>query len=257
MYQITTVTFDLWQTLLVDQPDLAQVRAQLRLEGAAEALLKVGQAHPLERIGEAYQACLQQCSRIRKQERDISFREQVEIFINHISPGLAARLDEKTIQEVSDAYADSFYVHPPAPHPDAAAVLQGVKEMGLHIGLISNTAMTPGVTLRRFLAQHGILQYFEVLTFSDEVKLAKPSPEIFLLTLRALGATPAQAIHVGDQLTHDVAGAKRCGLKAVWIEGDYERVVISDPDREPDVTVTELGLVLSAITKLVRRGPAV
>ena len=59
--------------------------------------------------------------------------------------------------------------------------------MGLKIGLISNTGMTPGTTFRAHLENIGLLGFFDVLTFSDEVKLSKPSEEIFRLTLRALG----------------------------------------------------------------------
>lgn len=255
MTQITAVTFDLWQTLLLDSRELGRARAQVRLDGTAEALRKFGEAYPIDHIREAYRACYRQCHQIREQNLDVSFREQVEIFINNISPGLVSRLDEGTIQAICDIYADSFFVHPPVPHPDAVAVLRGVKEMGLRIGLISNTGMTPGVTFRRYLGQQGILEYFDALTFSDEVKLTKPSNEIFLLTLQVLGVRPAQSVHVGDHVQNDVVGAKRSGLKTVWIQGFYERGDSADPDSEPDATVAELALVVPAIKHLAGWNP--
>ena len=125
--------------------------------------------------------------------------------------------------------------------------------MGLKIGLISNTGMTPGVTFPRYLDQQGMLQYFDALTFSDEVKLAKPSDQIFLMTLRSLNATPVQAVHVGDHVENDVIGAKRCGLKTVWITGFYERDDPLNPESEPDASVVELGLVVPAIAQLAGR----
>jgi len=124
---------------------------------------------------------------------------------------------------------------------------------GLRIGLISNTGMTPGVTFRSYLEQQGMLGYFDTLTFSDEVKLAKPSLKIFELTLRSLGAAPEQAVHVGDHVANDVVGAKRCGLKTVWITGFYEREDPLDPDSEPDATVEQLGMVVPAIARLAGR----
>ena len=252
MTGIKAVTFDLWQTLLLDNRELGRARAQVRLEGARDALEKFGEPYDLEHIREAYRACYRHCHRIREGNSDISFREQVEIFINNISPDLVSRLPAETADQILQIYADSFFVHPPVPHADALSVLRGVKEMGLRVGLISNTGMTPGVTFRQFLGQHGMLEYFDTLTFSDEVKLAKPSDEIFQLTLRALGSAPGETVHVGDHVQNDVVGANRSGLKTVWIQGFYEPEDPSDPLSEPDAAVSKLGLVVAAIESLAK-----
>jgi len=252
--EITAVTFDLWQTLLLDNRDLGQARALIRLEGAQNAISRFGESYGLEHIREAYRACYRECRRIRGVFLDVSFREQVEMFINNISDGLVGRLDEETILEVVRTYADSFWVHPPVPHTDAQAVLQDVYAMGLGIGLISNTAMTPGETFRKYMDQQGLLEYFDVLTFSDEVKISKPAEEIFHMTLSSLGATPAQTVHVGDHVKNDVVGANRCGLKTVWITGFYENEDPSNPETQPDETVDGLGQVAQAIARLAGRG---
>ena len=254
MPEITAVTFDLWQTLLLDNRDLGQVRSLIRLEGAQDAIARFGEAFDLEHIREAYRACYRECRRIREENLDVSFREQVEIFINNIDDGLVERLDEETILEVIRTYDESFWVHPPAPHTDAQSVLREVKAMGLDIGLISNTGMTPGETFRQYMDQLGLLKYFDVLTFSDEVKISKPGEEIFQMTLSSLGAKPAQTIHVGDHVKNDVVGANRCGLKTVWITGFYENEDPSDPDTQPDETVDSLGQVAQAIARLTGRG---
>ena len=253
MADITTVTFDLWQTLLLDKQDLGQARALVRLEGARSALAKIGKQFDLEQIRHAYQSCFQQCEKLRRRGLDVAFREQVSIFVNHIEPSLAGRLDPDVMDEISRSYSDSFLVHPPPAHADAVQVLQGVKDMDLKMGLISNTGMTPGFTFRSYMEEQGMLSYFHTLTFSDEVKLAKPGSEIFMTTLRALGATPEQTIHVGDHVMNDVVGAKRCGLKTVWISGFYEREDPDDPESEPDITVSGLAEVVPAVAKLAGR----
>ncbi|MFQ6027129.1 MAG: HAD family hydrolase [Dehalococcoidia bacterium] len=155
MSRITAVTFDLWQTLLLDNRESGRARTQVRLEGARSALQKYGEPYDLAHLEEAYQSGNQQCRDIREEHLDISFREQVEIFIEHICSGLSRRLPESLFREIASAYADSFFVHPPLPHPDALPVLQGVKDLGLRIGMISNTGMTPGVTFRRFWSSTG------------------------------------------------------------------------------------------------------
>lgn len=252
MTEITTVTFDLWQTLLLDNRELGLARARMRLEGARDALARFGEEYELEHIREAYRACYRQCRQVREQHLDVSFREQVEIFVNNISPDLVGRLDRNTLEEIVRVYADSFLVHPPAAHADALTVLRDLKAMGLGLGLISNTGMTPGSTFRTYLDQQGMLGYFDTLTFSDEVRLAKPGNEIFLMTLRAMGASPAQTVHVGDHVINDVMGAKRSGMKTVWIMGFYEREDPSNRESEPDVAVADLGLVVQAVAELSR-----
>ncbi len=250
MAAITAVTFDLWQTLLVDNRELGLTRSNARLEGVQSILGDAGECFGLEHITEAYWDCYRKCAAIRDGLLDVSFPEQINIFVENISPGLGERLQPVSLTEISRVYADSFLEYPPPAHRDAVSVLRDVHEMGLRIGLISNTGMTPGTTFRTYLSNTGMLDFFETLTFSDEVKMSKPAREIFLLTLRSLDAAPGQTIHIGDSIRNDVAGAKECGLKTIWITGFSEREDPSDPATEPDETVDGLGAVIGAIQRL-------
>ena len=250
MARITAVTFDLWQTLLIDNRELGLTRTARRLEGALDALAAFGEDYSPDHIREAYRACYRHCRAVRERLLDVSFDEQVAIFVENISPGLVERLDAETLQEITDAYADSFLEYPPPAHDDALPALRGVKDMGMKIGLISNTGMTPGTTFRTYLGNIGLLDYFDALTFSDEVKLSKPSDEIFRMTLDALGVSTDEVVHVGDHIKNDVVGAKRCGIKTVWITGFSEREDPNDPATEPDETVDSLGAVVQAIARL-------
>ena len=245
---IRAVTFDLWQTLLIDDRELGLARMKVRLDGAIEALRKEGEEFSEDHVREAYRQCYRTCHDIRAQERDVTFMEQIEFFIRHIDGGLMERLQDNVIQRIAAIYADSLFSYPPPPHPDAESVLRDVKEGGYLVGLISNTGMTPGVTFRTYMERVGILGYFDALVFSDEVRLAKPSAEIFLQTTRELGVLPNQVVHVGDHLLNDVLGAKQVGMKTIWIETHDERR--SEVDVQPDVTVPGLGHVGAAIEGL-------
>ena len=251
MSEINAVTFDLWQTLLLDNPEQGRTRTRARLDGTQEVLARAGEHFSLEQIEQAYRDGVRRCQEIRDAHRDVTFLQQVQIFVNFISPRLVERIPNATFQDIAACYSDSFFDYPPGPHPEAIQVLQGVMGLGLRLGMISNTGMTPGVSFRRFLAEHGMLDYFEVLTFSDEVGFSKPSCEMFNLTLAQLGSSPAQAIHVGDHIFNDVAAARACGLKTVWIEGFYERPDHNDPATEPDISVATLGEVPDAISRLL------
>ncbi len=254
MPAITTVTFDLWQTLLIDDRDLGLRRSDARLEGVRRILADCGEEFGLEHISEAYRECYRQCAAIREELRDVSFPEQIKIFVEGISPGLGLRLSPLALSEITRVYADSFLEFPPPAHSAALDVLRSVRAMGLRIGMISNTGMTPGTTFRTYLENTGMLGYFDALTFSDEVKMAKPAKEIFLLTLRAMNAVPEETVHIGDSVRNDVAGAKLCGLKTVWITGFSDRDDPADPATEPDETVESLAEVVPAIQRICGLG---
>lgn len=253
MAAITAVTFDLWQTLILDNRELGLQRAQVRLDGARDLLAGLGMEYEPDHIREAYRGCYRACRAVRDANKDVSFRSQVEIFINLIDDGLAKRLPEPALAEIERSYAESFFDYPPRFHEAARDTLESVRRMGLRIGLISNTGMTPGYTFREFLRRHRLLDYFAVLTFSDEVLLAKPADEIFLMTARALAAPPAAVIHVGDHVSNDVVGANRVGMQSIWIQGFYEPDDPDDPDAQADAAVDDLSGVAEAVRRMARR----
>ncbi len=250
MTKISAVTFDLWQTLLMDTQEQGRARMQVRLDGAVAALAKSGRVFDPEHVREAYRACYRTCHAIRAEERDVAFGHQVEIFIGHIEDGLLAQLPKATVGEITDAYCDSFYVYPPRWHEDAAEVLREVKADGYKIGLISNTGMTPGYAFRAFLEQADLARYFDIMAFSDEMLLAKPSVAMFDRTLRDMETAPEDTVHIGDHLKNDVLGAKAAGLRTIWIETHDDR---REPvEVVPDVTVKTLGEVADGVRRLAR-----
>ena len=250
---INAVTFDLWQTLILDNRELGLQRAQARLDGARKTLLANGGDYDPDHIREAYRGCYRACRAVRNDNKDVSFRQQVEIFIDLIDDGLSGRLPESAVAEIERSYADSFFDYPPRFHDATRETLATVQDMGLSIGLISNTGMTPGYTFREFLRQHDLLRFFDVLTFSDEVLLAKPSDEIFLMTVNSLDTSPDATIHVGDHVANDVVGANRVGMKSIWIRGFYEPEDPDDPASQADVAVDDLSAVSDAIRQLLAR----
>ena len=253
MTAINAVTFDLWQTLILDNRELGLQRAQARLDGARATLLEHGIDHEPDHIREAYRGCYRACRAVRNGNKDVSFRRQVEIFIDLIEDGLSSRLPETAVADIERSYADSFFDYPPRFHDSTRETLETVRGFGLSIGLISNTGMTPGYTFREFLQRHDLLRYFDVLTFSDEVLLAKPSDEIFLMTISSLDSRPDATIHVGDHVNNDVVGANRVGMKSIWIRGFYEPDDPDDPDAQADIAVDDLSAVPSAVRELVSR----
>jgi putative hydrolase of the HAD superfamily len=112
------------------------------------------------------------------------------------------------------------YTHPilsalPLPLDGAPDVLAALAARNIKLALICNTGRTPGKILRIILERLELAKYFSVQTFSDEVGLRKPHPEIFERTLAAMGVQAREALHVGDMLSSDIVGARAVGMRAV------------------------------------------
>ena len=67
----------------------------------------------------------------------------------------------------------------------------------------------------------------------------KPDPTPFYTALDTLGTEPERAVHVGNSLESDVAGAHNAGLRSVWLDGDSD----VDPDPKPDYRVASMHAV--------------
>jgi len=85
------------------------------------------------------------------------------------------------------------------------------------LGLICNTGRTPGTMLKIVLQRLGILDHFDALTFSDVLGIRKPDPQIFHLTLEQLKVSADRALHVGDDPSTDILGARGVGMWAVLL----------------------------------------
>ncbi len=114
------------------------------------------------------------------------------------------------------------------PAPDLAlcegvsALIAGLVERGIRLGIICDVGFTPSNQLRGVLDGHDLLGHFRGWSFSDEVGWYKPAPEIFHHALGYLDAGPDQVAHVGDLRRTDVAGARRMGMVAVRYRGAYD-----------------------------------
>ena len=252
---IKAVTFDLWQTLLLEEAEVNRRRAQGRIDRVAAALQTLDRPFPEEELWRAFRECVAECGRIRSQGRETSFDGQIDIFLERLQPGLSGELSRHQKWSVREAYDLAFLESPLPPDPSAAPVLEALKYRGCSLGLISNTAMTSGATFRVYLKRLGLLQFFDAVVFSDEIGWAKPSGRVFRQALDALGVPPDAAVHVGDDLATDVGGALKAGLRAVWIARapeSYDEPYAYQPptDDQPHATVTSLDQILPTLERL-------
>ena len=97
-------------------------------------------------------------------------------------------------------------------HPTVPAALERLAQQGHRLVVVTNGLWSYQQPVLEAL---GIAGRFERVAAPDLTGAAKPSPEAFRAAFGAAGSP--EAVHVGDDLLYDVAGARRAGLRAIWV----------------------------------------
>lgn len=86
------------------------------------------------------------------------------------------------------------------------------------LAVISNS---PREEVLQLLSRFGLSVYFPESFVFTPAKPAdkKPSPALFKTALEALELSPRQAVMVGNSWKHDIVGAVKSGIDAVWLHG--------------------------------------
>ena len=103
--------------------------------------------------------------------------------------------------------------------PGTEEALAELHMAGIGIALVTNK---PQLATRQVLLHFGILERFGAVVGGDAVTVMKPAPEALFLAMEQLGATPAEALMVGDSVT-DVQAARNAGIPVVLIRGGYSQ----------------------------------
>ena len=97
------------------------------------------------------------------------------------------------------------------PGAGATEALAVLRRRGVKLGLLSNCSEEVPVAW----PDTELAGLFDAETFSSEVGLAKPDPEIYLRTAHALRVEPGDCLFVGDGANDELAGARRVGMTPV------------------------------------------
>jgi putative hydrolase of the HAD superfamily len=117
--------------------------------------------------------------------------------------------------QLTEAMLDSLRF---SAYPDAPPALAALRARGLRLVVVSNW----DVSLPTVLADAGLAEALDGVLTSAAVGAPKPAPAIFAAALELAGVAPERAVHVGDSLAHDVAGARGAGVAPVLLCRDGE-----------------------------------
>ncbi len=171
----------------------------------------------IEMLGQAYKTVGERLEALWRTHRDIGVREQVEMLLDILPLSERVPRTDSLMNRLIEAYTHPILSQLPVPLEGAPDVLAALEGRGLRLAVICNTGRTPGRILRIILERLNLLRHLSVQTFSDEIGLRKPRAEIFLRTLVELGVEPREALHIGDTLGTDIAGATAIGMRAVHL----------------------------------------
>jgi HAD superfamily hydrolase (TIGR01509 family) len=113
--------------------------------------------------------------------------------------------------------------------PGAVELVDRLRELRVPLGLASNS---PRFLVDDALATAGMTDAFDAIVTSDDVELAKPAPDIYLLACERLGVAPADALALEDSAS-GVAAAKAAGLTCIAVP-QFAETDVSAADRIVD-----------------------
>lgn len=244
---IKAITIDFWGTLLFDPPSSDNRYKGRRMKDFENVLAGAGLTVPVATLARAYDASGSYLGRLWQANRDVPVADHVTAILRLADPELPGRVPADVMGALIDAYARPILLVPPAVDVGAGPALRALRAQGYVLAVVSNTMRTPGATLRKLLERFGLLECFSHATFSDEVLIRKPDPEIFALTLRALGSDPSESVHVGDDGVLDVEGARAAGMRAIMVTSASLKALGA---RRPDAAIVSLAALPAAIAEL-------
>lgn len=118
--------------------------------------------------------------------------------------------------------------------PGAVEAVRHLTDRGTPLAVVSSAVHHP--FLEWSLEKIGVREAFGAIVTSAGSGYYKSRPEIYWTALEKVGAPAAGSIHVGDSARFDVEGAKRAGMRSVWLDHGSNAI----PPSEPDLRVSTL-----------------
>lgn len=106
------------------------------------------------------------------------------------------------------------------PYPGIADLLASAQADGWHMAVCTNK---PEALAHAVLAATGLDRFFAAVGGGDSFPVRKPDPAHMLATLAAAGASPRQALMLGDH-RNDILAAAGAGMKCIFAAWGYSPV---------------------------------
>ncbi len=205
---VKAINYDIWETLLKGNANFTRPRLRLIFDELGYHAVEIEDAYQAYKIANKHFN-----DQMDETGLDFGMDYRLEMMFGQLCID-APRPDAATIrhlQKVTGELRLQADYMPSLIEPDLLDTLHAQKDAGLKLGILSNTGMEDGPSVRPILEKLGIWQLMDAAVFSSETGTAKPNPEIFWDLAEALGLEPYEILHVGDNPTAD-GGAVKAGL---------------------------------------------
>jgi putative hydrolase of the HAD superfamily len=222
---VKAITFDLWDTLFVDDSDEPKRAAQgLRPKSEERPYcvyeaLRRHQDISYEKVLLAHKVNTAAFNKVwHDQHVTWTVRDRLSVLFK----GLEVSLPDDETVELARYLEDMEVVIQPDPIPGGHEALAELKK-GYPLAIISDAIYSPGRALRELLRGAGLLDFFDVFIFSDEMGFSKPDPRVFTTAAEQLGVPIESIVHIGDRDHNDVKGPHKLGARAVLFTAARDR----------------------------------
>jgi HAD superfamily hydrolase (TIGR01509 family) len=143
------------------------------------------------------------------------------LFVTALRRELGEELDEETLARLPDLHADAYmsHHHGVRPLPGASELLAGLTELGIPWAIATSGSERTAGRARELL---GLAEDVPMVT-RDQVRYAKPDPDLFLTAAANIGVDIHDSIVVGDSVW-DLLAARRAGALGIGLlSGGYGR----------------------------------
>jgi HAD superfamily hydrolase (TIGR01509 family) len=144
------------------------------------------------------------------------------LFTHQLLREVGREIDKETIDRLRKRHAEKFVVlsEDVAPIPGAVKLLKELTRLELPWAIATSGRME---TARSNLESVGVDPDKAVVVTRDQVKYAKPDPDLFVEAARRLGTTTTGSYVIGDSIW-DMIAAARCGALGIGLlSGGYGR----------------------------------
>ena len=225
---IRAITFDLWDTVFIDDSDEPKRATQ----GLPPKLVE--RRNLVHQFLDRHEPISRELVDLAYDTVDAAFRQvwygqnvtwTVRERLSVLLKGLKRNLPASEFNEMIRLHEDMELVFRPDLAPHVAEALQQL-DGKYRMGVISDAIFSPGRALRQLLDDYGLLQCFSAFVFSDEIGCSKPNPIAFEATAKALDVEPCEIVHIGDRELKDIEGPHAVGARAILC------TVVKDRDSE-------------------------
>lgn len=212
---IKSITFDCWNTLLVDDERLHnRIRDRFHI-----VLNQNGFSFSEEEMDRIFRKEVESFMKYSyEQKKTKGSLERTETILKHAG----AQIPYSEIRNIADYSNHVAQEFPPPVVPGAREIVTHLSKK-YKLAVICNTGWHSGRTVKHLLDVSGLTPYFSHLTFSDEMGFSKPHEKIFEYTLQKLGSGADEAVHIGDSEKLDIQGAHQANMLAILFTGANDR----------------------------------